>query len=105
MNKLFNNTVSRKDIMVRAHELARMNKSATRSRPFGFWLKLAWAEAREGNTLHWLWLNDANMLAHLDARYDATILNQRTGENRSELFAQIAALRAKVAPVALQLAA
>jgi hypothetical protein len=102
MGKLFNNTVSRSDVMRRAWELARMNRKSAnvKVRMTAKWLKMAWSEARTGETQAWLWLNDANMLAHLDARYDATILNQRTGENRSELFAQIAALRAKVAPAA-----
>jgi hypothetical protein len=97
MTKVAQPQATSQDVTRRAGELQAMNGNGVHAKPASFWLEIAQAEADEGRTQVWLWLCDGNMLAHLEARYDATILNHRTGENRSELFAQIVALRAKIA--------
>jgi hypothetical protein len=103
MKKITQSQVTRQDIMRRAHELAKLNNgSSAHKRPFGEWLKLAWAEAREGRTQNWLWLCPENELAALEDAYESARVHSfgRGGPSRAEvngLFHQITELRAKIA--------
>jgi hypothetical protein len=102
MLKITQSQVTRQDVFRRAHELRNMNgKTGSHARPFGFWLKLAWAEAREGNTHHWIWLSDDRMLAHLENEYTSAMAE---GRDRSGIFAKMSAIRARQS-APLQLAA
>lgn len=103
MQKITCSAVTRQDVFRRAHELRNLNKGSTHSRRFGFWLAMAWDEARTGQTQSWLWLSDANMLAYLDNE----IFGARVAfdyARMDSLNAQRSAILARQAP-AQQLAA
>jgi hypothetical protein len=55
-------TVTSQDVARRAVELGRLNGNREADAVYS---ELAQAEADEGRTHHWVWLCDANMLAHL----------------------------------------
>ena len=73
----------------RAAELGAMNGNRE---PADAYQALAQEEAASGNTHHWVWLCDGNMLANLKPRYESAKWDRGSTENRSELFAQISAL-------------
>lgn len=93
MLKITQSKVTRQDVFKRAHELRRLNgKTGPHARPFGFFLSIAWSEAREGNTHHWVWLSDDRMLAHLENEYSSAMAE---GRDRSGIFTQISAIRGR----------
>lgn len=105
MRKITQSQVTRQDVFRRAHIIRAWAKGLGYKYTFGDCLKTAWHEARTGETSAWLWLSDAHMLSHLENELWGARVNFDAAAQTS-LRAQIAAIKAKSAPVVeLQLAA